>query len=77
MPLTDTQWARIEPLLPDRTPRQGGCWRDHREVIDAIVFKFQTGTQWVHLPELWRGLAVVRLSTVPRAGVQRHPSGRA
>ncbi|MFC0494925.1 transposase [Streptomyces mutabilis] len=49
VPLTDAQWARIEPLLPDRTPKRGGRWRDHREVIDAIAFKFQTGTQWVHL----------------------------
>ncbi|MFD7880662.1 IS5 family transposase [Streptomyces sp. NPDC059766] len=50
---------RIEPLLPDRTPVRGGRWRDHREVIDAIAFKFQTGTQWVHLPEKygnWRGV---------------------
>ncbi|MFG2205602.1 IS5 family transposase [Streptomyces sp. NPDC048638] len=59
MPLTDAQWARIEPLLPDRTPKRGGRWRDHREVIDAIAFKFQTGTQWVHLPAKygnWRGV---------------------
>jgi transposase len=59
VPLTDAQWARIEPLLPDRTPKRGGRWRDHREVIDAIAFKFQTGTQWVHLPERygnWRGV---------------------
>ncbi|WP_411977398.1 IS5 family transposase [Streptomyces decoyicus] len=59
VPLTDVQWARIEPLLPDRTPKRGGRWRDHREVIDAIAFKFQTGTQWVHLPEKygnWRGV---------------------
>ncbi|MFD5375646.1 transposase [Streptomyces griseoincarnatus] len=51
--------ARIEPILPDRTPKRGGRWRDHREVIDAIAFKFQTGTQWVHLPEKygnWRGV---------------------
>ncbi|MEU0664067.1 transposase [Streptomyces lavendulocolor] len=51
MSLTDAQWARIEPLLPDRTPRRGGRWRDHREVIDAIAWKLQTGSQWVHLPE--------------------------
>ncbi|MFE7113158.1 transposase [Streptomyces sp. NPDC057575] len=53
------QWTRIEPLLPDRTPRRGGRWRDHRQVIDAIAFKFRTGTQWVHLPEKygnWRGV---------------------
>ncbi|WP_416069283.1 IS5 family transposase [Streptomyces buecherae] len=57
--LTDAQWVRIELLLPDRTPKRGGRWRDHREVIDAIAFKFQTGTQWVHLPEKfgnWRGV---------------------
>ncbi|MFD8789743.1 IS5 family transposase [Streptomyces vinaceus] len=57
--LTDAQWARIEPLLPDRTPKRGGRWRDHREVIDAIAFKFRTGSQWVHLPERygnWRGV---------------------
>ncbi|MER6367514.1 IS5 family transposase [Streptomyces mirabilis] len=59
VPLTDAQWARIEPLLPDRRPKRGGRWRDHREVIGAIAFKFQTGTQWVHLPEKygnWRGV---------------------
>ncbi|WP_442807586.1 MULTISPECIES: transposase [unclassified Streptomyces] len=41
MSLTDAQWARIEPLLPDPTPKQGGRWRDHRQVIDAIVFKYR------------------------------------
>ncbi|MFC8327226.1 IS5 family transposase [Streptomyces olivaceus] len=59
VPLTEAQWARIEPLLPDRTPRRGGRWRDHREVIDAIAWKFQTGSQWGHLPEKpgnWRGV---------------------
>ncbi|MFC9627897.1 transposase [Streptomyces mirabilis] len=59
VPLTDAQWARIEPLLPDPTPKRGGRWRDRRQVIDAIAFKFQTGTQWVHLPDKcgnWRGV---------------------
>ncbi|MFJ3705569.1 MULTISPECIES: transposase [unclassified Streptomyces] len=59
VPLTDAQWARIEPLLQDQTPKLGGRWRDHRQVIDAIACKFQTGKQWVHLPEKhgnWRGV---------------------
>ncbi|MFH8492024.1 IS5 family transposase [Streptomyces longisporoflavus] len=59
VPLTDAQWARIEPLLPDRTPRRSGRWRDHRVVIEMIPFEFQTGTQWVYLPEIygnWRGV---------------------
>ncbi|MGW0670661.1 IS5 family transposase [Streptomyces sp. NPDC002746] len=57
--LTDAQWARIEPLLPNRTPKRGGRWRDHRLVIDAIAWKFQTGSQWIHLPEKygsWKGV---------------------
>jgi transposase len=50
--------VRIEPLLPDRTPRRGGRWRDHRQVIDAIAFKYRTGTPWMDLPEhfgSWKG----------------------
>ncbi|WP_176740719.1 IS5 family transposase [Streptomyces sp. SceaMP-e96] len=56
--MAGAQWARIEPLLPDRTPRRGGRWRDHRQVIDAIAFKYRTGTPWTDLPEhfgSWKG----------------------
>ncbi|UYB38759.1 transposase [Streptomyces sp. Je 1-4] len=59
MPLTDAQWVRIEASFPDRTPKRGGRWREHREEIDAIVFRFRTGTQGVHLPDRygnWRGV---------------------
>jgi transposase len=55
---TDAHWARIEPLLPYRTPKRGGWWRDHREVIDATAFKYRTGTPWMDLPEhsgSWKG----------------------
>ena len=48
--MTDAQWARIEPLLPDRTPKRGGQWRDHRQVIDAIAWKYRTGSPWTDLP---------------------------
>ncbi|MEU8502339.1 transposase [Streptomyces lavendulae] len=54
--MTPAQSGRIEPLLPDRTPRRGGRWRDHRQVIDAIAFKYRTGTPRMDLPEhlgLW------------------------
>ncbi|MFD0122590.1 transposase [Streptomyces virginiae] len=56
--MTDAQWARIEPLLPERTPKRGGRWRDHRQVIDAIAFKYRTSTPWMDLPEhfgSWKG----------------------
>ncbi|WP_405929812.1 transposase [Streptomyces griseus] len=58
MSLTDAQWARIEPLLPDRAPKRGGRWRDHRQAIDAIAFKYSTGTPWTELPGQfgsWKG----------------------
>jgi transposase len=45
-------------LLPDRTPKQGGRWRDHRQVIDAIAYKYRTGTPWMDLPGRfgsWKG----------------------
>ncbi len=45
-------------LLPDRTPKRGGRWRDHRQVIDAIAFKYRTGTPSMDLPGhfgSWKG----------------------
>ena len=40
----------LEPLLPDRTPRRGGQWRDHREVLEAIAWRYRTGAPWRDLP---------------------------
>ncbi|WP_159064007.1 transposase [Streptomyces canus] len=42
--MTDAQWARIEPLLPDRTPKRGGRVRDHRQAIEAVAGKCRTGS---------------------------------
>jgi transposase len=48
--LTDAEWARLDPLLPDRAPRRGGRWMDHRVVIDAVLWRTRTGTPWRDLP---------------------------
>ena len=48
--LTDAAWARIEPLLPSAR-RRGGQWRDHRQVINGILWKLRTGAPWRDLPE--------------------------
>ncbi|MCX4804737.1 transposase [Streptomyces sp. NBC_01214] len=37
--------------MPDWSPIRGGRWRDHRRVIDAIAFKYRTGTPQLDLPE--------------------------
>lgn len=48
--LTDEEWARLEPLLPDRTPRRGGRWADHRAVINGVMWRTRTGSPWRDLP---------------------------
>jgi transposase len=50
--LTDAAWARIEPLLPNENEkRRGRQWRDHRQVINGILWKIRTGAPWRDLPE--------------------------
>ena len=48
--ISDEMWTWLEPLLPDRTPRRGGRWRDHREVLEAIAWRYRTGSPWRDLP---------------------------
>ena len=49
--LTDAQWALLEPLLPSSKGRQSRPFRDHRQVIEGIVFRLRTGCPWRDLPE--------------------------
>ncbi|MFJ9417787.1 IS5 family transposase [Streptomyces sp. NPDC101227] len=48
--LTDATWARILPLLP-RSNGRHGRWREHRQVIDGILWKVRRGAPWRDLPE--------------------------
>ncbi|WP_376770459.1 IS5 family transposase [Streptosporangium sandarakinum] len=48
--LTDDAWARIAPLLP-ANPERGGRWRDHRQVLNGIVWKIRTGADWRDIPD--------------------------
>jgi transposase len=49
--IPDQAWEWIEPLLPDRAPQRGGRWRDHRTMLEAMVWRFRTGAPWRDLPE--------------------------
>ena len=48
--LSDAHWALLDPLLPDRTPRRGGQWVDHRKVVDGVLWRTRTGSPWRDLP---------------------------
>lgn len=49
--LTDAQWARIEPLMPSSDGQRGRPFREHRQVIEGIVYRLRTGVAWRDLPE--------------------------
>ena len=38
--LTDAQWVLLERLLPSSKGKQSRPFRDHRQVIEDIVFRF-------------------------------------
>ncbi len=48
--LSDADWARLEPLLPSSAGVRGRPFRDHRQVLEGIVFRYRTGCAWRDLP---------------------------
>lgn len=58
--LTDDQWARLAPLLPPQKPARGRPARDHRQMLNAMLWLHATGVQWRDLPERygpWQSVA--------------------
>lgn len=49
--LRDDQYGLIADLLPGPSPRGGGRWRDHRQVLNGIFWILHTGAQWREMPE--------------------------
>src|SRR5919197_1930419 len=48
--LTDAQWGKLAPLLPPQRPRMGRPPKDHRLIVEAIVWLDRTGAPWRDLP---------------------------
>ncbi len=49
--LTDAQWEQVRPLLPPQKPATGRPAKDHRTVVEGILWQLATGTPWRDLPE--------------------------
>src|SRR3954466_5957740 len=48
--LSDAQWERISELLPSSNGLVGRPFRDHRQVVEGIVYRYRTGIAWRDLP---------------------------
>ena len=51
--LTDEQWEQIAPFFPDRHHhgRAGRPWKDHRLLVNGILWHLHTGAPWPDTPE--------------------------
>jgi transposase len=49
--LTDEQWALVEPLLPPQRSGRGRPMRDHRQVVEGVIYRYRCGIAWRDLPE--------------------------
>ena len=48
--LDDAQWKLIEPLLPAQRSGRGRPMRDHRQVVEGILYRYRCGIAWRDLP---------------------------
>jgi len=50
--LTDDQWARVAPLLPEHAPhfKGGRPWVDDRECLEGILWLLRNGARWRDIP---------------------------
>jgi transposase len=48
--ISDTDFRRIEHLLPGRPGQHGGVARDNRRFLDAVLWIARTGAPWADLP---------------------------
>ena len=69
--LTDEQSAKLAPLLPPERPATGRPNKDHRTVLNGILWRLRTGAPWRDLPARYGPWQTVysRFRRWQRAGV--------
>jgi transposase len=48
--LSDNQWAQIKDLLPANGGK-GGQWKEHRLMIDGMLWALSDGGRWRNIPK--------------------------
>lgn len=49
--VTDDQWAVLAPQLPPQRAATGRPARDHRPMVEGVLWRLRTGAPWRDLPE--------------------------
>lgn len=48
--LSDGDWELVEPFMPAPDGKRGRCFRDHRTVVEGIIYRYRAGIAWRYLP---------------------------
>lgn len=71
--LSDTQWDRIEGLLPGRQGWAGVTAKDNRSFVNGVLWVLRSGAQWKDLPARfgnWRSVHK-RFTRRARSGIRQ------
>ena len=49
--LSDAMWAQVEHMLPGKATDPGGTSADNRLFLEAVLWRFRTGSPWRDLPD--------------------------
>ena len=74
MDLTDAQWERVAPLIPNPPRRKDGRGRprrERREVLAGVLWILRTGAQWAELPGRYPHTRRVTATSSSGAGTAR------
>jgi transposase len=51
--LSDAQWSLVADLLPVRTGKRGRPFREARQVVEGIIYRYRCGIAWRDVPEVF------------------------
>jgi len=49
--ITTEQWEKVKNLFPENTGKRGRPEKNHRQMLNAVLWILRTGAQWRDLPE--------------------------